>query len=173
MVPWWNLRPGRLPASVREVLALERGERVLAAAPTRGGSYAVATSTALHLPVPRAEDGGLRFVRVPWQRIEHASWKEGRLRVQEVAGGARHLVALNEPGSVPETVRERVTSTVVADHRATLPGGGTVRITGRRGPGEQTVKWSLIFDAELDPNDPPLRAQAERLLQELRDRTGL
>lgn len=172
MTPRWNLRPGRLPAPVRDALALERGERILAAAPTKGGSYVVATTTAVHLPVPRAEDGVLRFVRLPWQRIEHASWKDGRLHVQEVVNGTAHLVALTDPGSVPETVRERVTATVVADQRAQLPAGGTVRITGRRSPADDVVRWSLIFESGLDPDDPELRSQAERLLRQLRDHIG-
>lgn len=158
----------RLPASARDSLALERGERVLAFAPTLGGSHVVATSTALHVPVVA---GGT--ARIPWERIEQASWRDGRLRVQEILGGPAHEIGLTDAGSVPETVRERVTSTVVVNHQAPLPGGGSVRIAGRRPATGGEVRWSLQFDAGADPDDPGLRAQAEQILTELRERTGL
>jgi hypothetical protein len=152
-------RPNRLPAAVRDALALERGERPLAVAPTRGGSYVVATSAALHLPTT---SGG--FSRLPWERVDQASWKDGRLHVRTTAGGPGYSVGLTDPGSVPETVRERVTATIVVNHHARLPGGGAVRIAGRRPPGGGEVRWSFVFEAGLDPSDPGLRAQAEQIL---------
>ncbi|ACY98725.1 MULTISPECIES: hypothetical protein [Thermomonospora] len=158
----------RLPASVRARLELARGERPLAFAPTRGGSHVVATTLALHLPTG---DGG--FVRLPWERIDRAVWENGRLVVQETSAGPTHRIGLTDPGSVPETVRERVTSTVVVSHPATLPGGGRVRITGRRSPATGEVRWAMLFEAGLDPDDPGLRAQAEQVLEDLRRQTGL
>ncbi|WP_329520023.1 hypothetical protein [Spirillospora sp. NBC_01491] len=162
------LRAARLPASVRDALALDRGERVLAHAPTRGGSFVVATTTALRLP---SAEGG--FTSVPWERVDQASWKDGWLHVQETSGGPEHHVRLTEPGSVPETVRERVTATVVLTHHARLPGGGGVRIAGRRPAEGGGVRWSFVFEAGLDPDDPGLRAHAEQILQDLRRQTGL
>ncbi|WP_242901724.1 hypothetical protein [Actinomadura terrae] len=159
-----RLLRGRVPAGV----TLERGERVLASAPTRGGSHVTATTTALHLPTP---EGG--FTRVPWERVDHASWKDGWLHVQETSGGAEHHVRLTDPGSVPETVRERVTATVAVSHQARLPGGGKVRIAGRRPATGGDVRWSFVFEAGLDPDDSGLRAQAEQLLEDLRRQTGL
>jgi hypothetical protein len=168
------LRRSRLPEPVRDVLQMERGERVLAHAPTRGGSHVVATSMALHLPVARAEgDTALRFLRLPWDRIGHASWKDGWLHVHEPDGTAEHHVRLTEPGSVPETVRERVTSTVVVDQHCRLPGGGGVRVVGRRSAHGGELRWAFVFEAGLDPDDPGLRAQAEQLLEDLRRQTGL
>lgn len=162
------LRPGRLPADVRDALDLARGERPLAFAATRGGWYVVATSAALHLPTA---SGG--FHRLPWERIDQASWQDGHLRVQTAAGGPEYRVRLPDPGSVPETVRERVTATVVISRTARLPGGGSVRIAARRPPGGGDVRWSLVFDAGLDPSDPGLRAQAEQILEDVRRQTGL
>ncbi|MEU5881525.1 hypothetical protein [Spirillospora sp. NPDC047279] len=149
-------------------LDLHRRERVLAHAPTRGGSHVVATTTALHLPT--AEGG---FTRVPWERIDQAGWQNGALHVTEASGGPEHHVRLTDPGSVPETVRERVTATIAINHQASLPGGGTVRIAGRRPLDGGDVSWSFVFDAGLDPADPGLRAQAEQILESLRRQTGL
>ncbi|WP_242890103.1 hypothetical protein [Actinomadura litoris] len=159
-----RLLRGRVPAGI----TLERGERVLASAATRGGSHVAATTTALHVPTP---EGG--FTRVPWERVDHASWKDGWLHVQETSGGAEHHVRLTDPGSVPETVRERVTATVAVSHQARLPGGGKVRIAGRRPATGGDVRWSFVFEAGLDPDDPGLRAQAEQILEDLRRQTGL
>ncbi|WP_395110720.1 hypothetical protein [Actinomadura sp. SCN-SB] len=158
----------RLSRQIRDRLTLEKGERALATAPTRGGSYVVATSTALHLPTPSGT-----FTRLPWERIDQASWKDGWLHVHETAGGPEHHVRLVEPGSVPETVRERVTATVVISRDARLPSGGTVRIAGRRPATGGDVRWSFVFAPGLDPSDPGLRAQAEQVLQDLRRQTGL
>ncbi|MQY02637.1 hypothetical protein [Actinomadura macrotermitis] len=161
-------RAARPPAPVRAALDLERGERTLAHAPTRGGSHVIATSLALHLPTP---EGG--FTRVPWERIDQASWKDGWLHVHETSGGPEHHVRLTEPGSVPETVRERVTSTVAVTHQARLPGGGTVRVAGRRPAAGGEVHWTFVFEHGADPSDPGLRAQAEQILEDLRRQTGL
>lgn len=163
-----RLRRDTLPTAVRDALTLHRGERVLASAPTRGGSHVVTTTTALHLPTTA---GG--HTRIPWERIDHATWKDGHLHVQETGGGARHDIRLTRPGSVPETVRERVTATIAVSHQAELPGGGKVRIAGRRPTTGGDIRWTFVFEAGLDPADPGLRAQAEQALEELRRRTGL
>lgn len=163
-----RLLRGHLPSAVRDALTIERGERVLASAPTRGGSHVVATTAALHVPAP---SGG--FARIPWERVDQATWKDGWLHVEETSGGAEHHVRLTEPGSVPETVRERVTATIAVTHQAHLPGGGKVRIAGRRPATGGDVRWTFVFDAGLDPDDPGLRAQAEQVLAALRRQTGL
>ncbi|HEY8481498.1 MAG TPA: hypothetical protein VIL71_16870 [Spirillospora sp.] len=162
------LRRRALPPEVRAALTFDRGERVLASAPTRGGSYAVATTTALHLPTAA---GG--YTRIPWERVDHATWKDGVLNVQEADGGPQHHLRLTDPGSVPETVRERVTTTIAVSHRAALPGGGTVRIVGRRPATGGDVRWTIVFESGLHPHDPGMRAQAEQILEDLRRQTGL
>jgi hypothetical protein len=156
-----------LPAGSRPVLS--RGEHILAHAATRDGSYVVATDRALHLPGPAAA----AFVRLPWERVEQAAWRDGWLHVRTTTDPAEHHIRLTEPGSVPETVQERVTATIVINQQATLPGGGHVRIVGRRPPGGDAVRWTFVFDAGLDPEDPDLRAQAGGLLAALRRQTGL
>lgn len=162
-----GIGPRSLPAKVRDGLALERGEHVLAHAAAPDGSHVVATDRALHLPGPAAD-----FVRLPWEEVEQAAWQDGWLHVRE-RGNREHHLRLTQPGSVPETVQERVTATIVVNHQATLPGGAHVRIVGRRPPGGDAVRWTLVFDAGDELNDPSLRAQAEQRLAELRRQTGL
>jgi hypothetical protein len=146
--------------NVPDGVAVQRGERVLAV-----GGETVATDAALYLP---GEEG----VRLPWERVEQATWQEGVLAVREV-GGRRHTVRLADPGSVPEAVRERVTATVVVSTHVRLPAGG-VRIVGRRPPRDDgDLRWTFVFDRGLDPDDPGLLAQAEQALAEIRRQTGL
>ncbi|HEX6468725.1 MAG TPA: hypothetical protein VF069_06465 [Streptosporangiaceae bacterium] len=163
-----RFRVHSLPKAVRDGLALDRGEHVLAHAVTREGGYVVATDRALHLPA--SPDASLRL---PWERVEQAAWQNGWLHVRENAGAAVHHLRLADPGSIPETVQERVTATIVVNQPATLPGGGRVRIVGRRPAGGDAVRWTFVFDAGLDPDDPELRAQAGELLAALRRQTGL
>jgi hypothetical protein len=126
----------------------------------------VATDAALYL-----SDAG--FVRLPWERIEQASWKDGWLHIREVGRAGEHHLRLTEPDAVPETVQERVTATIAINRHEKLPGGGGVRIVGRRPPRGDAIRWTFVFDAGLDPDDPGLRAQAEQILENLRRQTGL
>lgn len=161
----------RLPRSERELLQLERGEKVLAYAGTRGGSKVVATGHALHVP-----DGAGGFTRVPWERVLRAAWQGDLLHVW--SDDAEYRVRLVEAGSVPEVVQERVTSTVVVSRHFDLGPGG-VRIVGRRpthdrpSPAREELRWAMVFDDGTDPDDPGVRAKAEQLLRAVRRQVGL
>lgn len=157
----------RLPAAARAALQTEPGERVLAHAATADGGYLVATDRALHLP------GG---ARLPWHRVDHARWDEHGL---VVAGtdGTSHRVAVPEPGLLPETVKERVTWSIVASRHVRLGDRGGVRLVARRVPAspdrEWGLEWDLVFDQGLDPADPGLRALAEQALEDVRRNLGV
>ncbi|MCD0451088.1 hypothetical protein LO762_18065 [Actinocorallia sp. API 0066] len=157
---------------MREKLRLERGERVLAMAGTRGGSHVVVTRYALY--VPDGEDG---LVRVPWEKVLRASWNDEWLHVW--ADEAEYHVRLTEPGAVPSVVQERVTSTVVVSRYFTFGDDGGVRIVGRRAthdrpsPAPDGLLWSLVYDADLDSTDPGVKNKAEQLLLAVRREVGL
>lgn len=157
----------RLPAAARAALGIEPGERVLAHTATADGAYLVATDRALHLP------GG---PRLPWHRVEHARWEETVLVVTGT-DGASHRVAVREPGLLPETIKERVTASIVASRHVTLGSRGGVRLVARRvvgGDGHDAVlEWNLVFDEGLDPGDPGLRALAEQALEDVRRNLGV
>lgn len=153
----------RLPREARTALALESGERPISHARTPEGGHVVATTLALHLP------GG---PRLPWHLMDKAVWDEDGVTVT-MTDGFVHRAALPEPGTLPETIRERVTSTIVASRHVTINGRGGVRLVARRIPGYDTLRWEFIFDPGLDAQDPGLRAHAEQALEEVRRSLGV
>ncbi|KAB8195873.1 hypothetical protein FH608_010280 [Nonomuraea phyllanthi] len=153
----------RLPADVRKALPTERGERVLTFAAGADSGYVVATNLALYLT-----DG----TRLPYEEIDRASWDEDGVKVL-TTDGLWHAAKVTEPRLVPETVRERVNSTIVVNKHVKLPGRGGVRLVARRRPGGEVLGWTLVFDDGLDPEDPGLRAQAEQALEGLRRSMGV
>ncbi|MFG1702568.1 hypothetical protein ACFLIM_05185 [Nonomuraea sp. M3C6] len=152
----------RLPADVRKSLDTEPGERVLTFARSDDG-HVVATNLALYL-----SDG----TRVPYEEVDKAAWDEEGVRVITM-DGARHFERVPEPRLLPETVRERVNSTIVVNKHVRLPGRGGVRLVARRRPGGEVLGWTFVFDDGLDPEDPGLRAQAEQALEGVRRSMGV
>ncbi len=161
---FWRRR--RLPAAVRAV-RLPPGEHRVAWAVTLAGEAVLASDRAIVLP-----DG----VRLEWVRIEKATWKQPQLTLVETAEveatGRRHVLALDDAGDLPATVRTRVTGSVAwSTHERLSPGGG-VRVVGRRVPDEELLRWQLVYDAGTDRDDPLVRAQAEALLEGARRTVG-
>lgn len=157
----------RPPAEVRQIALPD--ERVLAWAPTRSAGYAVATDAALYLPVPDT-------VRLAWDLITKATFSDEAVLVVEGRPEPRARdrawrAVLDEPGALPTVVYERVTSSVVVSERVTLRGDLGARIVARRtGDG---LRWTVTFDAGLDPGDPALRVEADAAVAELRSALGV
>ncbi len=172
-------RRARLSREVHNALPLNPGERVLAWGLDTLGRAVVATDLALLLPrgAGSAGDAGLgdgAWDPMPWHRILRARWdRETQGFVLEAVDGDTgqsviREVFLDEESTLPETVRERVTSTIALTRHVRLLGRDGVRIVARRLPGEVEPEWQLVFDPALDPADPELRARAEAALDGVR-----
>ena len=162
---WQKLFKQGLPADFTG--ALDQDEAVLAFTPVRGGGYVVATSLGLWLPTPR---------RVGWHLVSKAVWDRSALVVTEAVAtgtvGAAVLLAdlpprrfaLAQPGTVPEVVRERVTSSIRSSHRCELPGGGAWFVQ-RRVPGLDGV----VLQVRADPGTAPgaVEAMVSEVVQRL------
>ncbi len=151
---------------IRAALDLEPGERVLAVARADDGSYVVATDRALHRA---AEHGG--SVRIPWHDVDRARWDADTDTLHLVQDGEprrAHRMRLERPGPLPETVRERVQSSIVISQHVRLSGTRGVRIVGRRQPGREELLWRITLDPGLDPDDPLVREAVERALAEFK-----
>jgi hypothetical protein len=161
-------RRPRLPDEVRAELALEPGEKVLAAARRTDGTWVAATGRAL---VGKG-------VRVDWTSTAHAEWDadESALEVVEVAGpggeSSRHRFVFDEPGFLPETVRERVMASIVASRHAPIHGRLGVRVVARQAPGVEGLQWQVIVDPGIDADDPQVQALAQETLIQLQQELG-
>ena len=169
----------KTPAEVRDVVPA--GERVFAWSRVSPGGVAVATDAALYLPVDGTEAGrvsqadqvGLRLV---WDLITKATFSDAAILVVEGRAEPRARdrawrVQLEDPGTLPTVVYERVTSSVVVSERVALRGELGARIVARRAGGG--LRWTVTFDPGLDPQDSGLRADADAALAELRSALGV
>lgn len=167
----------RLPDEVRALVPKGQRLRAWASGPPRldgSPTYVVATDVALYAPgyVPSA----LGTDAVEWDRFVRAAWDEPILDavVTNDAGGSTLMrVTLDNPGSLPEVVRERITASIVMSNHIDLVGDLGARLVARRVRGSQEIKWSVVFDSGLDPSDPVLRARADEALTRLRDSAGI
>jgi hypothetical protein len=153
-------RSDDLPSEAKAALGLERRDRVLAAARLVDGTWAAATGTALVLPGERLD----------WVNVEHAEWADDTetLVVDLVHDTRRRTLRLDQPGRLPETVRERVTASIVASRRYPVQGRAGVRVVARRRTSDDDLLWQVVADAGLDPEDERVRAVADAGLAEMR-----
>lgn len=157
----------RVPADVRS--QIRPGERVLSWSAVEPAGHAIATDSALYLPVPQP-------LRLSWDLISKATFSEAAVlvvegRAEPSARDRAWRVVLVDPDALPTVVYERVTSSVVVSERVELRGELGARIVARRvGDG---LRWTVTFDAGLDPQDPSLRAEADLALAQLRSTLGV
>jgi hypothetical protein len=157
-------RRDRLPDEIRATLPTERGERVLTAGRATDDRWVVATDRALI--------DGTR--RTAWTDVVHAQWydEEKVLEVDLLPGDEpSYLLALAEPGRLPETVHERVMASIVLSRRVALPGGGA-RLVARRGEGSGETVWQVVVDDGVDLADPAVRHRVDAALADLQAELG-
>lgn len=152
------MRRRRVPAEVQDLVS---GERPLAWAAV-DDDWIVATSSRIRLPGREP---------LEWESVIRATWDAPVLEVHVPQETVR--LVLDDPGSIPEVVNERVKASVVVQHHVALVGDKGVRLVARRKPGSTDITWRVTFDAGIDPNDPEVRAAAEQALAELRASIGL
>ena len=115
--------------------------------------------------------------RIPWDRVVKAGWADPvlELLVQPEPGGPSSVLRLqlDDPGEIPVVVRERVTASIVVQEHVDLVGQQGARLVARRDCDTGALRWSVVFDAGLDPRDPDLRARANQALRDLRAQLGV
>ena len=149
---------------------LEADEPIVTTGELAGGGHLVLTRLGLWVPE------GAESRRVGWHLVSKAVWDRSALVVTEAVAtgtvGAAVLLAdlpprrfaLAQPGTVPEVVRERVTSSIRSSHRCELPGGGAWFVQ-RRVPGLDGV----VLQVRADPGTAPgaVEAMVSEVLQRL------
>ncbi|MDQ1585505.1 MAG: hypothetical protein QOJ90_1838 [Actinomycetota bacterium] len=146
---------------MRDRLGLARGERVLAFARLADGGWVVATGTELI-----AED-----LRLHWDRIARVEWdgESSTLLIEQVdvPGGPLSWVLDDEPGHLPEVIRERVTDSIVVTRHVRVQGRFGVRVIARRAPGSDELVWQVVVDPGLDPGSGQVQAATSATIAEL------
>jgi hypothetical protein len=177
-------RKVKLPGVAKRALPLTDGERVLAAALLADrpvgdpGSYLVATDRAMYWPL-----NGSGHERTAWDRMAGASWQDETSTLVFARTDQPPMpFAVEDPGLLPETVRERVTASIVVSRHVALRGRQGVRITARRqadGPAmaeaDQLVaelRWELIYDDGVDQTDQAIRDAANTALTAIKHEVG-
>jgi len=114
--------------------------------------------------------------RLPWEHVLRAAWDDPIQEVVTVNGtGGVDVVrlALEDAGSIPQVIFERVMATIVMQRHIQLVGKNGASLVARRVRDSDEIRWEVIFDAGLDPSDPELRAQADEELAALRLSVGI
>lgn len=164
----------RLPPEVPTRLGVLPGEKVVAWGSAQGegdaeATYVLATDRALYVEV--------EALRVPWSSVRKATWDEPVLDVVivgEGGGGSRQLrLRVDESRDLPAAVHDRVTASVVISERVDLGNGAKALFVARRGSDDGEIRWSVVFDAGLDPRNPRLREAADAALAQLRGSLGI
>ena len=153
----------RLPAERRP--ALDAHERIVAWVRLDEGDIVV-TNLGLWLP---------GHPRLDWHRVHKATWSGETLTIvpaSVVAERSGYAVMADEPpwsvrlpapGDVPHQIRARVTRSVGPSEHHRLPGGG-VRVAARRVSGVDGLRWTVRYDPGVDPSDPSVVAETDRLV---------
>ena len=149
---------------------IPKGERIIARGTQQRGDEQLsvtATNVALH-----TNDRAIR-----WDQIESATWEEPQLHlvIRSDAGASPERITLRlvDSRSLVETVRDRVTASVVTSQRRALPSGAVATFAARRRSDDGTIGWSVVFDGNPDLSDPVLRAEADAVLADLRGSLGI
>ena len=173
-------RSRRVPAEVVERAGIG-GERVLAHAVVRDGTWLLGTREALVVVAPLDKLGtrSAGTIRLPWEQVETADWDrdEDLLRVAEVGtfGVPRpvHHFTVPEPGLLLQLIRERVTASVLLQRRVVVSGTRGLMVVARRPPtGRGEITWAYEFDEGVDPDDPVVREAAVRGLRSAQEELG-
>lgn len=154
-----------VPPEVLEQLALKPRERVLASAGVQTGGRLVASTHRIHR-LPTSGPGEA----LPWYEIATAAWDGHEQRIDGVDPVVRWRLQLVEPHRLPETIRERVSASVLATRTVQLP-SGMVQVAARRDDSGALV-LQVVPGLGMDPAEAASSGAVQAALAELRSVVG-
>lgn len=175
--------PRRAPRArtVRDLGAADRSGLKTAAKAVgdRLGSAPIASTAdqtlVVVLPAHLATGSGDSWTLTPWHEVESGAWNAELDELQLTLADRRRLRhRLDEPGLVPEVMRERVASTIVFQRWMEMPGTGSgVTVSARRSLVDQRVEWRATPGRGLNPNDPDVLGFGDAAVRRLRTEFGI
>jgi len=163
--------------AVEKALELDKGERVLAfAVDDHTGAYVLATTYALAVvrSDPVASTAEL-MVRRRWLSVDAGAWEPetATLTVTWADGGRAGQWSFRDQTTLlPETLRERVQSSVVLSTRLTLGDRRTGVVALRQDFATRALVAQTILGPYTREDDPEVQAHVQAALAHLRDQVG-
>ena len=182
----------RTPANVTELVP--KGERLMAwgsGPPRTDGQPTIVVATDKSFIAP----GYLG--PISWTDLARAEWSDTLLEVVTLKGlqGEEPPVRINldDPGSVPQVVWERIESRIILQRHIELVGKKGARIIAKRSDnpvkpqdealrqlelatpeGESaSVDWLVVFDSGIDTSDPAIRTRVDEALEQIKASAGI
>lgn len=178
--------PAEVVARARAA-GLDRRERPLATTRAEDGTWLLGTRR--HLVMVASQSPASEEVTlVPWEQVRHAEWDQegGVLRVHragetEPGGptaaegeGTTTAYVLADPRDFLRFLRERVTASLVLQHRVEIVGRRGVTVVARRSPtGDGPIRLTREVDDGVDLQDPAVRLVADAAVRDAEDMLGM
>jgi len=174
-VHWTGLRRPPVPADVAAVIAPEEHEKLLAWAVETGTGTTVVAGRHRLYAVSSGPDGPRVTVSRPWHLVDAGLWSgdDGALRVTWVDGERPARFVLDEPGMLPETLRERVQASVVLGEALDLGGHRTARVVVRKDLATNALLSQAVLGPGVRSTDPGVSEQVRDGLARVREQVGL
>ncbi|MBR7744089.1 hypothetical protein KC207_12400 [Phycicoccus sp. BSK3Z-2] len=171
---WTGLRRPTVADEVAAAVAPTDGERLLAWGSTPDGTTLVAGRHRLYLLEARDGDAPVVTRSRPWHLVDSGSWSEqGVLRVTWVDREPPLRVGPEEPGMLPETIRERVQASVVLAETVDLGEKRTARVVVRRELSSGRLLSQAVLGKGVSASDPEVAVQVRAALDGVREQAGL
>lgn len=172
---WTGLRRPPVPSDVAGAVDTSEGERLLAWGTDGRGTTVVAGRHRLHVVVTDAEGALHEALDRPWHLVDAGTWSgdDAALTVTWVDGHRPTRVVLDEPGMLPETLRERVQATVVLAETVDLGGRRTAKVVVRRVLSTRELVSQAVLGPGVRSSDPGVSERVRAGLARVREQVGL
>lgn len=172
---WTGLRRPAVPAEVAKAIDPEEHEKLLAWAVEDGSGVTVVAGRHRLYAVTLGPDGPTLTLSRPWHLVDAGLWsgEDGSLRVTWVDGERPARFVLTEPGSLPETLRERVQASVVLSEAIDLGARRTARVVVREDLTTRELLSQVLLGPGVRSTDPGVAEQVRVGLARVREQVGL
>ena len=164
-----------VPAEVSLAIAPDAGERLLAWA-AEGGTGRTVVAGRHRLYVVAGGDQGPRLeLSRPWHLVDAGTWSgdDGVLRVTWVDAERPTRFVLDDPGMLPETLRERVQASVVLAEAVDLGQRRTARVVVRKDLATGALMSQAVLGPGVRSTDPGVAERVRAGLARVREQVGL
>lgn len=164
----------QVPVEVATALDGRSGDVLSFARDVRSTAYVVGTKT--HVYAVRVDSlGGSVDLDRPWHMVDTGSWDDEtrRLTVQWVDKAPAAVWELEDPGTFPQVLRERVQASVVLADEVDLGAKRRARVVVRKDLATGALMGQTILGRGVRSSDPGVREETRAALDRLREQVGL